>query len=126
MNLNKFYDLIKDICPTFHYESDSSEYPRQVYTEYASTNEYASNGAYEKVVSINLEHFTKNEFDETEKILEYVLTVTENISFAKETSFNEKDKVITNSYDVEIREEILPEELFKEIGKYFDRIKENE
>lgn len=125
MNLKKFYDLIKDICPTFHYESDSSDYPRQVYTEYSSMNEYASNGVYERVISISLEHFTKNEFDETEKILEYVLTITDNISFSKETSFDENNKVITNSYDVEIREEILPEVLSKEVEKFLKRINKN-
>ena len=73
MNLESFYNLIKDICPTFHYESGSEEFPRQVYTEYATSYEYSSNQVYNKVISINLSHFSKTEFDETEKQLEMIL-----------------------------------------------------
>ncbi len=115
MNLQGFYNLIKDICPTYHYESDSEEYPRQVYTEYATNYEYASNETYEKKVSINLNHYSKDEFDKTERMLELLMMMTKDITFNKETSFDEETKITNNFYDIEITETISYEDLIKEL-----------
>lgn len=115
MNLKQFYNLIKDICPTYHYESDTADYPRQVYEEYATNYEYSSNSVYTKKVSINLTHFSKKEFDEAEELLEKILMITKDITFQKETSFDEKTKVISNFYDIEIEEEVKEEKIVKEI-----------
>lgn len=115
MKLAEFYELIKDVCSTYHYESDCEDFPRQVYTEYASTYEYASNHVYNKTISINLDHYSKKEFDETEKILEILLMLEKEITFNKETTFDEETKVITNSYDIEIYESIDEAELRKEL-----------
>lgn len=115
MKLSEFYRLIKDICPTYHYESDLEEFPRQVYTEYATTYEYGSNQTYDEVISINLNHYSKDEFDKTEKLLELTLMSVEEITFNKETNFDEKNKVIINSYDIDISNSIYLEDIFKEI-----------
>lgn len=125
MNLEDFYNLIKDICPTYHYESDSEEYPRQVYTEYTGNNNYASNNVYERKKSIILDHYSKEEFDKTEKILELVMILNDKIVFSKETSFDENSKVITNSYDIEITEESSQEELEKELNDLLEEKNKN-
>lgn len=116
MNLEDFYNLIKNICPTYHYESCSEEYPKQIYTEYATNYEYASNNVFEIKTSIILEHYSKEEFDKTEKILELNLALNNQISFTKETSFNEELKLIINSYDIEITEELNQKELIENLN----------
>ena len=116
MKLAEFYELIKDVCPTYHYESDCENFPRQVYAEYACTYEYASNSAYNKTISINLNHYSKQEFDETEKLLELLLMLEEEVTFNKETTFDEETKVIINSYDIEIYESMDEAEIRKELN----------
>ncbi len=115
MNIEEFYNLIEKICPTYHYESDSEKYPRQVYNEYATNYEYASNNVYEKKTSINLTHYSRDEFDKTERNLELVLLINKNITFTKETSFDETNKTIENFYDIEISEEMTEEQIIKEL-----------
>lgn len=124
MNLQGFYNLIKDICPTYHYESDSEEYPRQVYTEYATTYEHASNEPYEKKVSINLSHYSKNEFDRTERILELLMIVTKDITFNKDVEFDTETKVISTFFDIEITEELSYEDLMKELDNLLNESNE--
>lgn len=116
MNLENFYEMIEKICPTYHYESESEEFPRQVYTEYAMSYEYASNNTYERKISVNLEHYTKEEFDKTERILELVMMLNKNITFNKEINFDEKSKIITNSYDIDITEDVSEEDMQKELS----------
>ncbi|MBR1540694.1 MAG: hypothetical protein IJ629_06055 [Clostridia bacterium] len=106
MNLKEFYNLIKDVCSTSHYESDEEDFPRQVYSEYATNYDYASNIGYTKKVSINLSHYSKVEFDETELELERILLEAKDVSFAKETNYDHENKVIENFYDIEISEEM--------------------
>lgn len=115
MNLKEFYNLIKDICPTYHYESDSEEYPRQVYTEYATNYDFASNEAYEKKVLINLNYYSKDEFDSSERKLELILMTSENIIFNKEVDFDRETKVINTFYDIEITEALSYEKLVQEL-----------
>lgn len=124
MNLQGFYNLIKDICPTYHYESDSEEYPRQVYTEYATKYEHASNEPYEKIVSINLSHYSKNEFDRTERILELLMMVTKDITFNKDVDFDTETKVISTFFDIEITEELSYEDLMKELDNLLNESNE--
>lgn len=107
--------MIKDICPTYHYESDSEEYPRQVYAEYAVNYDYASNEVYEKKVSINLNYYSKDEFDSSERKLELILMTSENITFNKEVDFDRETKVINTFYDVEITEVLSYEKLVQEL-----------
>lgn len=115
MKLTEFYELIKDVCPTYHYESDCEDFPRQVYTEYACVYEYASNNVYNKTISINLDHYSKQEFDKTEKLLELLFMLEKDIVFNKETTFDKETKVITNSYDIEIYESMDETEIKKEL-----------
>lgn len=126
MNLNEFYKMINDICPTYHFESDLEQFPRQVYTEYSTVYEYASNNVYNKVTSVNLSHFSKDEFDKTEKLLELMLMVKPEITFNKETEFDQETKVITNSYDIEISESLDEQEVLNEIEELKNKIKEDE
>lgn len=121
MNLESFYKMIENICPTYHYESESQECPRQVYTEYATSYDYASNNIYEKKISINLEHYSKEEFDKTEKALELVMMINKDVTFNKETYFDADSKIITNSYDIELTEEISYKKLKEELSKLLDK-----
>lgn len=124
MNLNEFYKMINDICPTYHFESNLEEFPRQVYTEYSTVYEYASNNCFNKITSINLSHFSKEEFDKTERLLELMLMIKPEISFNKETEFDHETKVITNSYDIEISQSLDEQQVLEEIEELKRKIEE--
>ena len=106
MTLLELRDVLLQVgIPLGHYETNEKAFPRMTYQELNTFYNNASGQAYRENTRVNIEHFTKTEFDPTlEKLKETLLAnkITPTIT----TLWDETNKVIVNLFDITITRDV--------------------
>ena len=102
MSLPEFYQILcKAGITVSHYEADLDKFPYIVYQELSTGHSNASGKNWREVTRVNVEHFTKKEWDPSLEKLKLAL-MENRINFTTTTNYFTDTKVINTVFDLTI------------------------
>jgi len=111
MTLQELREILKEAgTPVAHYKAQLTEYPYIVFRELGTKYSHASGNAWREIISIGIDHFTKQAFDPTLDKLKTAL-LAKKINFTTATIWYEDDEILHTQFDAAIVRDM---EVFRE------------